>query len=215
MKIDARGSKKEAHRSNFARKSSPGGVKNGQILSLRASGSPGGVFSRIARPFSWIALLIWALGTILGSSWRVLGPFWVAFQAPGGHFWTFLGRPSRDLKNELWFIVFPHIWSLFSVLFFALCCLPCSVAGGVVHMQKAENSLVFVGRKPYAPCSGNARSNQLSGGARNKYRWKKELKKRTHGTRRQDQKMSIFEAQIAPKMDPGGFQKRVHKTVGN
>ena len=24
-----------------------------------------------------------------------------------------------------------------------------------------------------------------------------------------------FEAKMAPKMDPGGFQKRVHKTVGN
>ena len=96
----------------------------------------------------------------------------------------------------------------FSVLVFALCCLPCSVAGGVVHMQKIENSLVFVGRKPYAPCSGNARSNQLSGGTRNKYRWKKELKKRTHGTRKQGQEKSIFEAQMAPKMDPGGFQKR-------
>ena len=132
----------------------------------------------------------------------------------GGHFWTFLGRPSRDLKNELLFVVVSHIW-VFSLLLFALCCLPCSVAGGVVHMQKTENSLVFVGRKPYAPCSGNARSNQLSGGTRNKYRWKKELKKRTHGTRQQGQKKSIFEAKFAPKMDPEGFQKRVHKMVGN
>ena len=89
------------------------------------------------------------------------------------------------------------------------------MAGGVVHMQTVENSLVFVGRKAYAPCSGNARSNQLSVGTRNKYRWKKELKKRTHGTRQQGQKKSIFEAKMAPKMDPEGFQKRVHKMVGN
>ena len=157
-----------------------------------------------------------ALGIILGSSWRVLGPFWVAFPPPwGGHFWTFLGRPSRDLKNELLFGVSSHIWGLFSVLLFALCCLPCSVAGGVVHMQKIEISLVFVGRKPYAPCSGNVRSNQLSVGTRNKYRLKKELKKRIHGIRKQGQKRSIFEAKMAPKMGPGGFQKRVHKTVGN
>ena len=62
-----------------------------------------------------------ALGTILGSSWRVLGPFWVAVpsplggpgEAPGGHFLTFLGRPSRELKNELLFVVFSHIWGLF------------------------------------------------------------------------------------------------------
>ena len=146
---------------------------------------------------------------------RISPPLGGPREAPGGHFWTFLGRPSRDLKNELLFGVFPHIWSLFSVLFFALCCLPCPVAGGVVHMQKSENSLVFVGRKPYAPCSGNARSNQLSGGTRNKYRWKKELNKRTHGTRKQGRQKSIFEAKMVPKMEPGGFQKRVHKTVGN
>ena len=159
----------------------------------------------------------------MGPSWGPLGASWAHFGSHfpppggprGGHFWTFLGRPSRDLKNELLFGVFPHIWSLFSVLFFALCCLPCSVAGGVVHMQKSENSLVFVGRKPHAPCSGNARSNQLSGGTRNKYRWKKELKKIIHGIRKQGQKRKIFEAKMAPKMDPGGFQKRVHKTAGN
>ena len=59
-------------------------------------------------------------------------------EAPGGHLWTFLGRPSRDLKNELLFVVFSHMSGLFSVLLFALCCLPCSVAGGVVHMQNIE-----------------------------------------------------------------------------
>ena len=160
-----------------------------------------------------------ALGTILGSSWRVLGPFWVAFPPPGrlqevifGLFWAV---PAKILKMSFCLSFFHIVGVFFSVLLFALCCLPCSVAGGVVHMQKIENSLVFVGRKPYAPCSGNARSNQLSGGTRNKYRWKKELKKRTHGTRKQGRQKSIFEAKMAPKMDPGGFQKRVHKTVGN
>ena len=88
------------------------------------------------------------------------------------------------------------------MLLFALCCLPCSVAGGVVHMQKIENSLVFVGRKPYAPCSGNARSNQLSVGTRNKYRWKKELKKRTHGTRKQGQKRAFLRPKWLPKWTP-------------
>ena len=123
--------------------------------------------------------------------------------------------PAEILKMSFCLSFFHIVGVLFSVLLFALCCLPCSVAGGVVHMQKTENSLVFVGRKPHAPCSGNARSNQLSVGTRNKYRWKKELKKRTHGTRKQGQKKSIFEAKMAPKMDPGGFQKRVHKTVGH
>ena len=110
-----------------------------------------------------------ALGTILGSSWRVLGPFWVAFPptwgAPGRLqeviFGPFLGRPSRDLKKELLFVVFSHICGLFSVLLFALYCLPCSVAGGVVHMRKIEDSLVFVGRKPYAPFSRSAQSNRI------------------------------------------------------
>ena len=85
------------------------------------------------------------------------------------------------------------------MLLFALCCLPCSVAGGVVHMQNIENSLGFVGRKPYAPCSGNARSNQHSVGTRNKFRWKKELKKRTHGTRT---KRSTKRAFLRPKWLP-------------
>ena len=164
-----------------------------------------------------------ALGTILGSSWRVLGPFWVAFPAPWGApgrlqeviFGLFWDVPAETLKMSFCLSFFHIFGVFFSVLLFALCCLPCSVAGGVVHMQKIENSLVFVGRKAYAPCSGNARSNQLSGGTRNKYRWKKELKKRTHGTRKQGRQKSIFEAKMAPKMDPGGFQKRVHKTVGN
>ena len=161
-----------------------------------------------------------ALGTILGSSWRVLGPFWVAFPPPLGGlgeviFGLFWDVPAEILKMSFCLSFFSHMSGLFSVLLFALCCLPCSVAGGVVHMQNIENSLVFVGRKPYAPCSGNARSSQLSMGTRNKYRWKKELKKRTHGTRKQGRQKSIFEAKMAPKMDPGGFQKRVHKTVGN
>ena len=87
------------------------------------------------------------------------------------------------------------------------------MAGGVVHMQNIEHSLVFVGRKPFVLATPEAVNFQWGrviniGG-------KKELKKRTHGTRKQGQKRSIFEANMAPKMDPGGFQKRVHKTVGN
>ena len=129
-------------------------------------------------------------------------------------FRLFWDVPAEILKMSIC-LTFFHIFGFFSMLLFALCCLPCSVAGGVVHMQNIENSLFFVGRKQYAPCSGNARSSQLSMGTRNKYRWKKEFKKRTHGTRQQGQKKSIFEAKMAPKMDPEGFQKREHKTVGN
>ena len=162
---------------------------------------------------SWdhLGVLLARLGPILG---RISPPLGAPGRLQEVIFGLFSDVPAEILKMSFCLSFFSHMSGLFSVLLFTLCCLPCSVAGGVVHMQKSENSLVFVGRKPYAPCSGNARSNQLSGGTRNKYRWKKELKKRTHGTRKQGRQKSIFEAKMAPKMD-GGFQKRVHKTVGN
>ena len=114
MKIDARGSQKEPHRSNFA----PPGVlwsppgRLGRQVGLRRA-----LWAEKRR----LEIERRALGTILGSSWRVLGPFWVAFppplggpgEAPGGHFWTFLGRPSQDPKIELLFVVFSHSWGLF------------------------------------------------------------------------------------------------------
>ena len=93
---------------------------------------------------SWdhLGVLLARLGPILG---RISPPLGGPGEAPGGHFWPFLGRPSRDLKNELLFVVFSHMSGLFSVLLFALCCLPCSVAGGVVHMQKIEKFIGFCG----------------------------------------------------------------------
>ena len=152
----------------------------------------------------------------LGASWAHFGSHFPPPGGPrGGHVWTFLGRPSRDLKNELLFVVFfTYLGSFFCAI---ICTLLSSLLRGWRHRAYAKKCkfIGFVGRKPYAPCSGNARSNQLSGGTRNKYRWKKELKKRTHGTRTHDRQMSIFEAKMAPKMDPGGFQKRAHKTVAN
>ena len=39
--------------------------------------------------------------------------------------------------------------------------------------------------------------------------------KNPHGTRNIHQQIVIVGAKMAPKMDPGGFQKRVRKTVGN
>ena len=87
----------------------------------------------------------------MGPSWGPLGASWAHFGshsprwggAPGrlqevmfGLFWDV---PAEILKMSFCLSVFSHIWGLFSVLLFALCCLPCSVAGGVVHMQKIEN----------------------------------------------------------------------------
>ena len=61
---------------------------------------------------SWdhLGVLLARLGPILG---RIPLPLGGPGEAPGGHFWTFLGRPSRDLKNELLVVVFLHMWGLF------------------------------------------------------------------------------------------------------
>ena len=61
---------------------------------------------------SWdhLGVLLARLGPILG---RISRPRGGPGETPGGHFWTFLGRPSRDLKNELLFVVFSHSWGLF------------------------------------------------------------------------------------------------------
>ena len=138
MKIDARGSKKEPHRSNFAPQGVLWSPPGESWAPSRPQKSALGGKEEFQKNY----------GGLLGPPWGPLGASWAHFgshfppplggpgEAPGGHFWTFLGRPSRDLKNELLFVVFSHIWSLFSVLLFALCCLPCSLAGGVVHMQK-------------------------------------------------------------------------------
>ena len=111
MKIDARGSKKEPHRSNFA----PQGVL----------WSPPGESWAPSRPqksaLGGKEEFQKNCGGLLGPSWGPLGASWAHFGSHfpppggprGGHFWTFLGRPSRDLKNELLFVVFSHIWGLF------------------------------------------------------------------------------------------------------
>ena len=62
---------------------------------------------------SWdhLGVLLARLGPILG---RISPP-----RPRGGHFWTFLGRPSRDLKNELLFVVF---FTYLESFFCAICC---------------------------------------------------------------------------------------------
>ena len=163
----------------------------------------------------------------MGPSWSSFGASWArcwSIFPPGGRgrggsrrsflklFLDVLAeRPKKDnLAHMLMFISYIFLCYVLSPVAF-LAAWPAAPH----KCNNVENPLFFVGRKPYAPCSGNARSNQLSGGTRNKYRWKKELKKRTHGTRKQSRQKSIFETKMAFKMDPGGFQKRVHKTVGN
>ena len=91
--------------------------------------------------------IVWrALGTVLGRSWRLLGQFRVAFPPPGmargGHFWRYVGvifggilgaqaeKLNMSFSNAFYVCLGP-----LSILFFVLCCLPCCVAGGAVHMQ--------------------------------------------------------------------------------
>ena len=126
-----------------------------------------------------------------------------------------LGRPGRDLK-KMFFIVVLHVWGLFFFAYVALCCLPCSVAGGVVHMQKKLKCRWVFGSQAICALFWQRPTQSTFRGDAQQISMKKELeKKRAHGTRQQGQQKSSFETNIAPKMDPGGFQKRVHKTVGN
>ena len=65
-----------------------------------------------------------ALGTILGSSWRVLGPFWVAFPPPRGGlgeviFGLFWDVPAEILKMSFC-LAFFHIFGVFFLCFFLL-----------------------------------------------------------------------------------------------
>ena len=68
-----------------------------------------------------------ALGTILGSSWRVLGPFWVAFPPP----WVAPGRLQEVIFGLFWDVpaeilkmsfclAFFHIFGVFFLCFFLL-----------------------------------------------------------------------------------------------
>ena len=72
-----------------------------------------------------------------------LGPILGRISPPLGgsrrSFLDFWDLPAEILKISFCLLFVSHIWGLFSVLLFALCCLPCSVAGGVVcHMQKMK-----------------------------------------------------------------------------
>ena len=78
---------------------------------------------------SWdhLGVLLARLGPILG---RISPPLGGPGEAPGGLFGTFLGRPSRDLKNELLFVVFfTYVGSLFcAISMFCCVCVGADVA---------------------------------------------------------------------------------------
>ena len=142
MKIDARGSQKEPHRSNFALPvlwSPPGASWAPSRPQKGALGGKEEFENCVEGSWDHLGVLLARLGPIFGSHFPPPGG------PRGGQFWIFLGRPSRDLKNDVLFVVVSHVWGLFSMLCFALCCLPCSVAGGVVHMQKSWKFIGFCG----------------------------------------------------------------------
>ena len=176
---------------NFAPRGSnfvPRGVPNGLLDSswgvLGARSACGGRSGR--QRGSW--KIVWrALGTDLGLSWRVVGPFWVDFLPRGGgeiiskFFW---GLPGREAKTELFF--FFEQSKVFSPLF--LCYIWCSVAFLAAWpapprtCKNLEKTLVFVGRKPHVPFSRSARSKQISEGMRSKHRWKMSSTKESTGS---------------------------------
>ena len=62
--------------------------------------------------------------------------------------------------------------------------------------------------------SGSARSNQISEGTRSKKTIEHQFQNEDPRDQHRCPKKAFFEAKMAPKMDPGDFQKRVRKTVG-
>ena len=75
---------------------------------------------------------------------RLSPPWGGPGEAPGGHFWRYFGvifgSVLGDQAEKVKLIIFKNfnvILDPFSILFIALCCLPCCVAGGAAHMQKS------------------------------------------------------------------------------
>ena len=119
MKIDARGSQKKPHRSNFAPPgvlwSPPGASWAPSRPQKGALGGKEEFENCVEGSWDHLGVLLARLGPILGRIPPHLGG---PGEAPGGHFWTFLGRPSRDLKNELLFVVFfTYVESFFCAIF--------------------------------------------------------------------------------------------------
>ena len=97
--------------------------------------------------------IVWrALGTVFGVllaplrpvSDRLSPPWGGPGEAPGGHFWRYFGvifgSVLENQAEKVKMIIFKNfnvILDPFSILFIALCCLPCCVAGGAAHMQKS------------------------------------------------------------------------------
>ena len=160
-------------------------------------------------------------------SWGPLGASWAHF---GSHFPPPWGAPGRLQE-----VIFRLFWDVPAEILKISICLSFFHIFGVFFLCYYLLSVVFLAPWLAASCicktlkihwflwvASHMRLVLATPEAVN-FQWgrviniggKKELKKRTHGTRKQGQKRSIFEAKMAPKMDPGGVRKRLHKTVGN
>ena len=71
-----------------------------------------------------------------------------------------------------------------------------------------------MGRKTYAAFSRRGRSGQIVEGLGCQNPPESKCKKSSHGATEKVTKIIMFEANIGPKMDPGGLRKRVRTTVG-
>ena len=174
---------------------------NGQISPPR--GSSGVLLGRLGRQVG-LRRALWAekrslkierraLGTILGSSWRVLGPFWVAFPPPRGGlgeviFGLFWDVPAEILKMSFCLLFF-HICRVFflcyylpSVVFLA----PWLAASCICKKLKIHWFLWVASHMRLVLATPEAINFQ--GGRVINIGGKRSSKKRTHGTRKQDKK---------------------------
>ena len=148
------------------KKEAPGVKFDPPGVQFRVLGSPkrasGDLLGRLGRQVG-LRRALWArkgqLENCMEGSWDRLGvllaplrpvsdrlspPWGGPGEAPGGHFWRYFGvifgSVLGDQAEKVKMIIFKNfnvILDPFSILFIALCCLPCCVAGGAAHMQKS------------------------------------------------------------------------------
>ena len=171
---------------------------------------------------------VWKLkGGLLGPSWGPLGASWAHF---GSHFPPPWGAPGRlqevifrlfwDVPAEIlkmsFCLLFFHIFGVFflcyylpSVVFLA----PWLAASCICKKLKIHWFLWVARHMRLVLATPEAINFQwgrvINIGGRKRAQKKDPRDQKTRSTKEH------FEAKMAPKVDPGGFQTRVHKTVGN
>ena len=95
-------------------------------------------------------------GSILGTSWRLLGRFWVLFpppggwpgEAPGGHFWRFCETCSPRGEKERKILIFVAFLVPCSMLFLSsvACLAACFAASRKLKKYEKNNWFLWVAR---------------------------------------------------------------------